>query len=290
MGSIMPRLSQTGKVPYVVSFHPGIVVEENLPLLQSLLDADARRLVLNAAGLIFPKYISPWRYREFTRQARAWFPRLDSRYLYPGKSAQIRLFRQLGVAHPDSRLFKNPRHLLTVWRQWAPPWAYPLVLKGDSGGGGSRVFPVGARADLPPLLARLPAAEPCLLQQLIEHGGRDLRVVIYGDRAVSYFREGADDFYNNISRGGRVCHHLLPDRQAAGVRAVRALCRWTGIDVAAFDVMFEGTDAPILVEINFNFGRKGLGGRVAHEGYFREAALDWRKRCLAAAGGRIPRA
>lgn len=282
----MDERIQGRKVPYFVSFHPGIVMEENLPVLQSMVDVRSRQLVARAAGVVLPKYISPWRYRALTHQAKAWFPHLEHRYLYCGKCAQIKLFRQLGQPHPNSRLFKNPRHLFEVWRQWGAPWPYPFVLKGDSGGGGSRVFLIRRPPDLVRHLVVLPVHEPCLLQQRVHHGGRDLRVVAYGDTVVSYFREGVDEFYNNVSLGGRVRHNLLPERQAAGVRAVRELCRRTTIDLAAFDLMFEDADDPIMVEINFNFGRKGLGGKKAHEDYFHAAVLQWRRRCLAGASAR----
>jgi hypothetical protein len=45
--------------------------------------------------------------------------------------------------------------------------------------------------------------------------------------------------------------------------------------------MFPDRGAPVFVEINQHFGRKGLGGRRGYEEYFQQAVGIWRERCLA---------
>ncbi len=269
------------RTPYFVSFHPQIEMEENLPLLQHLGSESVARLLARARGVVLPKYVSPWRYRTIVRYARCWFPRLEARFLYHGKVRQIELFRRLGVRCPDTRLFKDPQHLRSAFRQWGSPWGYPLVLKGDSGGGGSRVFLIEDQNCLLDRLSRLPADEPVLLQQLIHHGGYDLRVVVYGDGVQSYFRHGSDGFYNNVCRGGSIHHRLWPEKQRIGARLVRSFCQRVGMDIVAFDLMFDSVGTPLFVEMNFNFGKKGLGGAHAHHLYFEQAVMRWRQTCLA---------
>ena len=67
----------------------------------------------------------------------------------------------------------------------------------------------------------------------------------------------------------------------AAETAVVSACRQTGIDLAAFDVIFSrdpavaAPDTPIFLEINYFFGRRGLGGS---EGFYRllaQGLADW---------------
>lgn len=262
---------------YFVSLHPDIPMEVNLPVFSPLEEPEVRRLLGEAAGVVLPSYVTPWRYREITRWCRSWFPRLDARFSYCGKTGQIRLFRAQGTRHPESMLFENAEELKACVGCGLPPGSYPCVLKGDRGGGGSTVFPIHSPEDLWRFLDRLPSDRPMLLQRWVHHGGKDLRVVIYGKRAVSYFRVGDGRFYNNVCRGGRLAHHEWPDLQRKGVEAVITFCKAASIDIAGFDLMFPDSGDPVFIEINFHFGRKGLGGNQGHRRFMRQAALDWRK-------------
>lgn len=266
--------------PYFVSFNPEIKLEENVSLFSPLHDPSLHRLLKAATGVLLPGYVAPWRYRCITRMAQNWFPRLESQFACGGKSTQIHLFRRLQVRHPETLLFKNPTHLLGHFNHWDSPWGYPLVLKGDTGGGGNRVHPIYAATQLRHYAARLPAHQPVLLQRWVDHQGRDLRVVVYGDRLVSYFRIGNGPFYNNVCRGGRIDHALLPEQQAAGIQAVRDLCRQAQIDIAGFDLMFPDQGTPVFIEINYHFGRKGLGGTPGHRQYVRRAVQEWQAKRL----------
>jgi len=270
-------------LPYIVSFRPMIQMEENLPPYVSLEDESIQGLLRGAAGVLLPEYLTPWRYANIIRHARAWFPRLEGRFNSCGKTKQTVLFRRLGVRHPESVLFGSSLQLMEYFRSSGSPWGYPLVLKGDKGGGGSRVFPVWRAENLPRLLMRLPEGEPVLIQQWVHHGGKDLRVVMYGDHAVSYFRVGNGAFYNNVCRGGRLDHDGWPELQEKGVRAVREFCRRARIDIAGFDLMFPDEGDPVFIEINFHFGRKGLGGTEGHRSHVLEAIRDWREACLKSA-------
>jgi ribosomal protein S6--L-glutamate ligase len=269
--------------PYFVSFHPEIPMEENLPIFSPLDDPETQALLKAAAGVLLPSYVTPRRYRGITKWCRAWFPRLDTRFNHSGKTQQISLFRTHGVRHPESVTFQNAAELITHTARHDPPGGYPCVLKGDAGGGGSTVFPIRRREDLPRFMERLPSERPMLLQRWVDHGGMDLRVVVYGQQAVSYFRIGDGRFYNNVCRGGRLDHDKRPDLQQKGIDAVRTFCDRTAIDVAGFDLMFPDSGDPVFVEINFHFGRKGLGGSPGHRRFWTQAARDWRKSCLESA-------
>jgi ribosomal protein S6--L-glutamate ligase len=260
---------------YFVSLHHRIRLDENLPPIGPL-DEEAARLVAGAAGALMPKYCPPGRYREIARLARSHFPHLAPRYDYRGKARQIRLFRRLGLPHPRTLLYPSPAAAATAGRSGAPPLPFPFVLKGDSGGGGSAVFPVASRTEYLERLERLPRDEPVLVQEWIDNAGKDLRVVLMGSRAASYFRVGGDSFYNNVSKGARIDYDMLPSRQREGRNMTLALGRRIGVDLAAFDIMFPAAGGPpLVVEINFQFGRKGLGGLQGYERMFSDAVREW---------------
>lgn len=266
--------------PYFVSFYPRIPLEENLSLFDPLVDPGVRDLLKQVAGVLLPPYTPPWRYGEIKGPAREWFPRLDTRFECAGKIAQIRLFRRMGARCPETLVFADCDQLLRYFARFGSPWGYPLVLKGDKGGGGSTVYPIHSPEEIARQVARLPRQEPVLLQKMVDHGGKDLRVVVHGDRAVSYFRVGGGQFYNNVCRGGRIERELWPEQSRIGRQAVLAFSRRAAIDMAGFDLMFADDRSPFFIEINFHFGRKGLGGLSGHQDHLQQAFQRWRQRIL----------
>jgi len=262
--------------PYFVSLHHQIRLDENLPPLAHL-DARAISIITAAAGVLMPKYCSPARYRLLLSLARASFPNLAPRFACRGKARQALLFKRLGIPHPETRIFSNAREAVEAVREGVEPARpFPFVLKGDKGGGGSAVFPVHTPTDLLERLAGLPPDEPLVFQEWIQNGGRDLRVVIMGEKTRSYFRVGGDSFYNNVSKGARIDFGLDPSKQQEGVRLARKTAERLHIDLAAFDIMFpiDGSP-PLVIEINFLFGKKGLGGMKGYDLMYRQAVDEW---------------
>ncbi|MFP4037885.1 MAG: RimK family alpha-L-glutamate ligase [Desulfobacteraceae bacterium] len=260
---------------YFVSLHHRIRLDQNLPPLGPL-DTESVRLISGAAGVLMPKYTSPTRYREVASLASTHFPNLSARFTHRGKARQIELFRALGIPHPRTAIYLSPQDAAADRHRNGPAVRLPFVLKGDAGGGGSAVFPIRSRTDFLEALEILPQDGPVLVQEWIENQGRDLRVVRMGGLVKSYFRVGGACFYNNVSKGARIDFDLRPDQQKEGRAFALDLAVKAGIDVAAFDVMFPARGGPpLLLEINFLFGRKGLGGLKGYEQMFRAAVWDW---------------
>jgi ribosomal protein S6--L-glutamate ligase len=59
--------------------------------------------------------------------------------------------------------------------------------------------------------------------------------------------------------------------------AVARFCHLAGINLAGFDLMFPDEGPPVFIEINFNFGRKGLGGTPGFRKLFKEAVELWQQ-------------
>lgn len=263
-------------IEYFLSMNPLVQLENNLPNLAAVEDPAVIRAIRYARGVVMPRGISEKRYRKICAIAKNWFPDLDARFRYRGKTKQTLLFHCMKVRYPRTILYSKPHTLLDSERKTLP-LDYPFVLKGDMGGGGSRVFPVTCRGELIRGLDRLPEEEPVLIQEWIEHGGMDLRIVVLGAKMVSYFRVGGGNFYNNACRGGRIQAQTFPELQRKGMIAAASFCRRSGINYAGFDLMFPDNGPPVFVEINFNFGRKGLGGTPGFRQLFQEAVHMWQR-------------
>jgi ribosomal protein S6--L-glutamate ligase len=261
---------------YFLSMNHLVHLEENLPNLAPVDDPEVARMIRSARGVVMPRGATIKRYRKIAALAPNRFPNLEARYQYPGKTKQAMLFRCLEVRHPKTIVYPSPQRVVDA-EAATLPLDYPFVLKGDVGGGGSAVFPVTSRNDLLNGLARLPAETPLLLQQWVEHGGMDLRVVVVGAKMASYFRVGGGNFYNNACRGGRIRPEIFPELQYFGLAAVAKFCHLSGINLAGFDLMFPDDGPPVFIEINYNFGRKGLGGTPGFRRLFQEAVGLWQK-------------
>ena len=266
-----------GQAPYFVSLHHRIKLDENIHGL-GFLDQAAEELIAGAAGVLMPRYFSPRRYEHIASLARDHFPKLKTRYAYRGKARQIELFNRASIPHPATAVLDSPEAVSTSCRSGELPMGLPFVLKGDSGGGGSAVFPIESLAQLDQALDCLPVDEPVLIQEWIDHGGRDLRVVVMGGLVTSYFRVGILPFYNNVSKGAQVDHRLDPKLQRQGRELAMDISQVTGIDLAAFDIMFPLSGPPLVVEVNFMFGTKGLGGSKGYQAMFRSAVQEWMER------------
>jgi ribosomal protein S6--L-glutamate ligase len=259
---------------YFVSLHHRIGLDVNIPALGEL-TPQRKELIRGASGVLLPRYFSPSRCREVASLAKNIFPRIEARYHYRGKTDQIRLMRRLSLPHPESRLFQSPAEAKRHTEEHGPALELPCVLKGDRGAGGSEVFPVRTQWQLLDRLRRLPQNEPVLLQRWVETGGRDLRVVVVGGEVRSYFRIGVDGFYNNIAKGAEIEQDAHPELQRLGRNLGREAARAAGIDLAAFDIAFPPDSDPVLLEINFLFGTKGLGGKAGYNRLFGLALARW---------------
>jgi ribosomal protein S6--L-glutamate ligase len=157
---------------------------------------------------------------------------------------------------------------------------YPFVVKAARGGEGKQVWLVENEDDLQEILQRLSQYElqgknGFIIQEYLPGLERDLRVVTIGDRLTSYWRKSAG-FYHNKARGGEIDAESDPKLQEAGQEAVKKFCRLSGINLAAFDLVFTGDDIePCFLEINYTFGRSGLGGSEKFYKMLREEVDRW---------------
>jgi ribosomal protein S6--L-glutamate ligase len=270
----------------ILSYHPMIEGDENRLCAGRQPNAEDQRAMASADALILPQGCYERLYRMARKTGRPIFPNYDARFGYPGKIGQARLFKETGVPFPETRTFSCVADF--VGRRSAVDLAFPGVFKFDWGGEGETVCRIDSPQDLDPVLERAEAYEATgqrgfVLQEYIPTGGKSLRVVVIGDRLISYWRVHPDQaaFLSGVSAGARIDRDAAPDLQTSATAAVTHFCKKTGINLAGFDLLFRpdnsGTAAspPLFLEINYFFGRRGIGGSEAYYRLLNDAVERW---------------
>jgi ribosomal protein S6--L-glutamate ligase len=215
------------------------------------------------------------------------FPNYDARFRYPGKIGQIRLFCETKTPHPKAEIFRNISEFRTRYPDDGYP-SFPVVFKFDWGGEGDTVFLLQTPTDLKELLLHADRCEASgqsgfLLQQYIASGNRSLRVAVIGERMLSYWRTHAEKnrFHASISKGAKLDLTSDPGLKQKAEERVAGFCSRTQINLAGLDVIFAEEDPrqpPLLLEINYFFGRVGLGGSKPYYRILRKEIRRWLRR------------
>jgi ribosomal protein S6--L-glutamate ligase len=254
----------------IVSFHPAYEADRNVICAGRSPNASDLAHIRQAKAVILNQGCPQRLYDLARAHCRYVFPNYDIRFQYPGKLGQIRLFRKLDIPYPATELFdsvESYRHLAN------PGVVFPLVFKFGWGGEGETVFLIRNAAQLEDILKKATAFERTgqkgfLLQEFIPSDGRSLRVVIIGKRAIAYWRtrNSDDGFKSNLAQGATIDTDSDPELQRQGIQLVRSFCRRTQVDLAGFDLLFpseSSTPEALMLELNYFFGRRGLGGSQA---------------------------
>ena len=253
----------------ILSFHPIIEAHENIICAGREPDDSDLAAIKGADAVILPQGCTDALYRMARRNCPHVFPNLNVRFDYPGKRGQIGLFRQLGADHPSTEIFDS----VDGFRASRLRPRFPFVVKLDWGGQGETVYKIGTAEELKDVLEKVEAFESTgqygfLIQEYIPTQPRSLRVVVIGERLISYWRIQPDDasFGTSVSGGADIDHDADPHLQSAAKSAARLLCERTGLQLAGIDYIFCDLDGlqdpprPLILEINYYFGRTGLGG------------------------------
>ena len=271
----------------IVSFHPVFEADRNIVCAGREPDADDLAAIRAARAVVLPQGCRQSLYEMATENCRQVFPNYEARFDYPGKLGQIKLFQQNGTAHPHAESYTS----LDAFRQQygdnpeEVAFELPCVFKFDWGGEGETIYLINSRENLQEVLLKAADFEASgqkgfLLQEYVPTQGRTLRVVIIGQRLISYWRiqEDAEAFKSSVSQGARIDAALEPVRQKVARVFVKNLCNKTGINLAGFDVIFAPVDEhikPLMLEINYFFGRRGLGGSEAYYEILKSEINNW---------------
>jgi ribosomal protein S6--L-glutamate ligase len=235
-------------------------------------DADDLAAIAAAHAVILPQGCRRFLYEMAHNNCGHVFPNFDSRFQYSGKIGQVRLFQENNVPHPRTETYPNLNTFVKHYGGLAatPAFDFPFVFKFDWGGEGYQVYLIESASEFKDLLQTAGDYEHSghagfLIQEYIPSTYRSLRVVVIGQTIISYWRvqSGNRSFCSNLARGAVIDANSDPELQTLAKTSVKAFCTRTGINLAGFDLIFSSQrkrSIPLFLEINYYFGRRGLGG------------------------------
>ena len=271
----------------IVSFHPIFEADKNIICAGRMPNEEDLGAIKAADAVILSQGCHRSLYELARSNCPNVFPNYDARFKYPGKIGQIALFRANDAPHPASELFSNVaafQQRYTISPQNVI-FDYPFVFKLDWGGEGETVYLIQSAETLQEILKKAAEFEKSglagfLLQEFIPSRNRTLRVAVIGQRLISYWRiqESSDGFHTNLRKGAVLNFEADPELQHNALVLVKHLCRKARINLAGLDIIFSsktGDPKPLLLEINYFFGRKGLGGSEAYYQTLQQEIRRW---------------
>jgi RimK family alpha-L-glutamate ligase len=167
------------------------------------------------------------------------------------------LLQDAGVATPETVVCERSDVAMEAFRQMGDAVVKPLF--GSMGLGMVRVSDEEVAWRVFRALEAIRGVY--YLQRTVDHGGRDVRAFVIGDRVVGAIErrardpDGAHGWRTNVSRGGSAHAVELPAAwDALAVRAARAV----GADYAGVDLLPTGDGAVYVLEVNGIPGWRGL--------------------------------
>ena len=271
----------------IVSFHSIIEADKNIICAGREPNAADLAAIKAAKAVILNQGCSRSLYEAARANCPNVFPNFDAKFKYPGKIGQINLFRKINICHPSTEIYSDIASFHAKYDQppYRFPWQYPIVFKLDWGGEGDTVYLVNSAENLQKILKQTAEFEKSgqtgfLLQEYVPSNNKTLRVVVIGQRVIAYWRiqQNTHDFHASLSKGAVIDSKAHPELQQKAVVVVRQVCQKTGINLAGFDVIFSSEiedPEPMLLEINYFFGRKGLGGSEAYYKILQKEVRTW---------------
>jgi ribosomal protein S6--L-glutamate ligase len=271
----------------ILSFHPCYEADVNIICAGRQPDQDDRSAMRAADAVILPQGCRQALYQMARANCAHVFPNYDARFAYPGKTGQTRLFQAAGMPHPQTWIFDDTMHFQRSGAAAAAA-GFPVVFKLDWGGEGQTVFLLESPSDLAAALEKAAAFERSgqpgfILQAFVPDADRSLRVVVIGRRQTAYWRiqDNPTVFGTSVSAGARIDYRSAPDLRGKALALTAGLCRRFHINLAGFDFIFtesgcpSGERRPLFLEINYFFGRAGLGGSAPYYGMLQAEIDDW---------------
>ena len=270
----------------ILSFHPLIKGDRQITCAGRDPDENDLTAIRSARAVILPQGCRESLYRMAKQNCAHIFPNYDARFTYPGKLKQIELFKKKNAPHPKTKPFSDIASFNSQIPSLKPGLLFdlPFVFKFDWGGEGDFVFLVQSFEELASLLTLAATYEKSgqkgfLIQEFIQCNNRSLRVVVIYRKTISYWRKHQDGaFYATLSKGAVLDRASDPVLIEAAEKMVGEFCRKTHINLAGFDLIFSQqtpSSQPLFLEINYFFGRTGLGGSEKYYALLTEAVNRW---------------
>ena len=276
----------------IVSFHPLYEADKNIICAGRDPGTEDLAAIQAAEAVVLPQGCRQSLYEMAVANCRHVFPNYKARFDFPGKIGQIKLFRETHTAHPAAELYASVAEFKQHYGAASGDISFelPCVFKFDWGGEGETVYLLNSIDDLNEVIDKAAVFEKSgqkgfMLQQYVPTNGKTLRANIIGQAMISYWRiqQSTDGFMSSVSKGANIDSALEPKLQNMARAFVSDFCTITGINLAGLDVIIpadEGNPQPLLLEINYFFGRKGLGGSDAFYEILKKEINAWLEKTL----------
>ncbi|HUV50173.1 MAG TPA: ATP-grasp domain-containing protein [Anaerolineae bacterium] len=256
----------------IVSFHPLFEADKNIICAGRNPDSGDLAAIKAADAVILPQGCYKSLYNMARDNCANIFPNYDARFKYPGKIGQTKLFQNKGFLLPETVVFRDTDSFINHYGESSERLSldFPFVFKFDWGGEGENIYLIKSVEDLQEVLQKASIYENSgqagfLIQEYIPSQNRSLRVVVINRKIITYWRvlKNKEEFCSNLSKGAVIDFDSDPDLQETAGFSVKNFCKQTGINLAGIDILFSSDAAikePLFLEINYFFGRQGLGG------------------------------
>jgi ribosomal protein S6--L-glutamate ligase len=269
----------------ILSFHPCFDADRQVILGDRALRPEYVEWISRSDAIILPQSCSEDLYRRCVRSGAAVFPNYVKRFEFPGKIGQSALFEQMGFPHPETKRWTCVEEFRRAQgNAKTAPHPFPFLIKEDRSHEGDGIYLIEGRESLRSALQELSRKEKSkqigfVTQVFVPNHGNVFRTVVIGRYLTTYwkrFSRSAQPIVS-LSKGARLDHKWRPDLQQKGKEAAEDFARATGINLAAIDSLFPlGREAePLFLEVNYYFGRRGLGGTLVYYRQVHGAIQEW---------------
>lgn len=270
----------------ILSFHPCFLGDTLVILGDGILDSHDLRHIHAAELIILPQYCTLALYEACKSSSAQLFPNYDARFEYPGKIGQSLLFKKYKCPHPETMRWPSVTAFREAYQAERDfPHRIPFLIKGNETHEGERIYTITDRRALESSLKDLELLDNWessgfISQELISTEGNVLRVVIVGSRLITYWKRAQrpGQMITTISRGAKIDREWRFELQEKGRIEAEGLVAATGMNLAAIDFVFDLTQPdpqPLFLEINYVFGRRGLGGSMRFYQLLSHALQEW---------------
>jgi len=266
----------------ILSFHPVIVADVQIILGDRSLGADELSLINEAKAIILPQGCPKALYQACRESSALLFPNYDLRYTYPGKIGQSRLFQERQWPCPTTRRWPSVQEFVLRQMEGNLPHVLPFFLKRDMSHEGEGIYLIRTPPDLGMALKDISKKGDSgfVSQDLVPSEGNVLRAVIIGEGFRTYWKKPSEpgQMITTINTGSVVDETWRPELQGKGLALARQVSGDSGINLAALDIVFPLTEPdprPLILEINYYFGRRGLGGSLRYYRLLVDAVREW---------------
>ena len=271
----------------ILSYHPCFEADRNRLCAGRNPGSDDLEAMLAADAIILPQGCHEPLYTMARNNCKHVFPNFDAKFKHKGKIGQIQLFKKINAAHPRTETHLNMDGFSMHYKGFPekPSFDFPFVFKFNWGGDGDHVYLIQSIEDFSNVIQIAGEYENSgqkgfIIQEYIPANNRSLRVVVIGRTIVSYWRiqHDTDHFLSNVTKGATIDYNTDTDLQKSAIKSVKNFCRKTKINLAGFDILFSfqsKVKTPLFLEINYFFGRQGLGGSDKFYDILTKEIIKW---------------